>query len=90
MVKPLASRVKLTEASKTKKTSYPLRDSWPLRRTLSCTSPSGFPENRLAWISPSACAHTEYAAAHQTHPSTTLASFQAPIGPCCATPETSC
>lgn len=94
MVKPLECPLQVwnwqrTGAGHDWKNSYPLRDSWPLRRTLCCTSPSGFPVNRLAWMSPSPCACTEWTAAHQiaAHPSTTLASFHTPIGPCCATPE---
>lgn len=69
--------------------SYPLSVSCPLRRTLCWTSPSGFPLNRLAWRPPSPWACTVWRDTKHTaaHPSTTLATVQAPISPRRAAPR---
>lgn len=68
--------------------SYPLRVSCPLRRTLCWISPSGFPLKRLACRPPSPWACTAWKDAQHTaaHPSTSLATVQAPISPRRAAP----
>lgn len=71
------------------KASYPLRVSCPLRRTRCWTSPSGFPLKRLACRPPSPWACTAWKDAQHmaAHPSTTLATVQAPISLCRAACE---